>query len=316
MKESYAIGIDLGATNIRAVIGDKNGNFIIRKSEKTVRKGNKTAIANQIIKIIKEMLSEVKLSSERMRGIGIASIGPLDLKKGRIIKPANLPFEEIPLKEPIVKKLKLPVYVLNDGTTSVIGEKFFGAGKNVKNLVYITLSSGIGGGAYVDDHLLIGKDGNAVEIGHIVIDYEGKLKCGCGRRGHWEAYCSGENIPKFVKLFLKEKKIKYAWLSKKITAKQIYDAAKRNDKLALQIVEEIGRLNAIGIANVINVYDPSLITIGGAIALNNRELVLKPIKKYVKEFTINRLPKIMITPLKEDVGLYGALAMVFNKILI
>lgn len=315
MKKSYAISIDLGATNVKAAIGDRNGNFLIKKSEKTVRKG-KLAIANQIIRIIKEMLSEVELNLNHIQGIGIASIGPLDLKEGKIIKPANLPFKEVSLKKPIAKKLKLPVYVLNDCTASVVGEKFFGVGKSVKNLVYITLSTGIGGGAYVDNHLLIGKDGNAVEIGHIIIDHEGKLRCGCGKRGHWEAYCSGKNIPKFVKLFLKKKKIKHDWLSKKITAKQVYDAAKRNDKLALQIVEEIGRLNAIGIANVINVYDPSLITIGGAIALNNKELVLKPIKKYVKEFAINRLPRIMITSLGEDVGLYGALATVFNKILI
>ena len=196
------------------------------------------------------------------------------------------------------------------------------AGKNTGNLVYITLSTGIGGGAYVDNHLLIGKDGNAVEIGHIVIDFEERLICGCGKRGHWEAYCSGTGIPKLVKMLYKEKRIDLVLSSiwdeikgdlDKITSKMIYDHAKKGDEIALEITDFIGRLNAIGIANIINVYDPEIITLGGSIALKNPKLVLDPINKYINRYIINRKPKIILTPLGEDVVLYGAFALSFGK---
>jgi len=212
----------------------------------------------------------------------------------------------------------LPVYILNDCVTAVVGEHHFGIGKNIDNLVYITLSTGIGGGVYVDSHLLIGKDGNAHEIGHIVIDYEGRLVCGCGKRGHWEAYCSGKNIPNFVRLLLRDKaeKAEKSPLFKlanegTLTAKDVFDAAKRGDSFAREVVKEIGRLNAIGFANVTNVYDPELITVGGSVALNNPKLVLEPIKRYINEYVINRPPRIEITPLGGDIVLLGALALVF-----
>lgn len=199
-----------------------------------------------------------------------------------------------------------------------MGEHEFGAGKNLKNLVYVTLSTGIGGGVYADNNLLLGKDGNAVEIGHMIIDPEGKLKCGCGKKGHWEAYCSGRNIPNFVRLVLREKfKVKNSLLFKqvgkdlsKLTTELLFNCARAGDKLALQLVEEIGKLNAIGFTNLINAYDPELITVGGGLALNNPKLILDSIKKYVEDYL--RVPEIKITPLGERIVLYGAAAAVFN----
>ena len=202
-----------------------------------------------------------------------------------------------------------------------MGERDFGAGRGVENLVYVTISTGIGGGVYVDGHLLIGKDGNAHEIGHITIDMEGRLQCGCGKRGHWEAYCSGMNIPNYVRLLLEgkdQKTVEKSLLMKlaggyrqKITAKGLYDAAKAGDPLSKEFVEKIGELDAIGFANIINAYDPELITVGGTVTLKNPDLVMEPIHKHVEKYALNRLPEIRITPLGEDVGLYGALAAVY-----
>jgi len=159
-----------------------------------------------------------------------------------------------------------------------------GAGKGLKNLTYITLSSGVGGGVIVDCTLLIGKDGNAAEIGHMVIDLEGRLTCNCGGRGHWEAYCSGSGIPKLAKYLVKSRLDHFRGtlvedLAERgeLTPKPLFELARRGDKGALKIIEEVSRLNAIGFANVDTFYDPELITIGGSIALNNPELVLKPI---------------------------------------
>lgn len=263
--------------------------------------------------------SEFKIKD--IEGIGIGSIGPLDPERGAIISSPNMPFKSISLIEPIKRKYNVPTFLLNDCTTAAIGEKEYGAGKEVDNLVYVTLSTGIGGGAYVDDHLLLGKDRNAVEIGHFTVESVGRLQCGCGKWGHWEAYCSGENIPKFVKMLLEEKKeeknesllMKLAEGNKNgITTKMLYKAANTGDKLSLEMVQNIGRINAIGFGNVINAYDPSIITVGGTITLKNPDLILKPIKRHVEDYTINRMPNIRITPLRDNAVLYGALALVFN----
>jgi len=318
----YGIGIDIGATNLRVAISDENGNISIKIAENTIRTGVGEDVTKQIIRMCENALNKLNIDLKDIAGIGIGSIGPLDLKNGVIVNPANLPFNQIPLVKPLSQHFRKTVFLLNDCTTAVVGEKHFGTGKDVKNLVYITLSTGIGGGAYVDNHLLIGKDGNAVEIGHIVIDFEERLTCGCGKRGHWEAYCSGTGIPKLVKMLYREKRIDLVLSSiwdeikgdlDKITSKMIYDHAKKGDEIALEITDFIGKLNAIGIASVINVYDPEIITLGGSIALKNPKLVLDPINKYIDKYIINRKPKIILTPLGEDVVLYGAIALAFGK---
>jgi predicted NBD/HSP70 family sugar kinase len=134
----------------------------------------------------------------RVAGIGLASIGPLDLKRGGMAKPANLPYEFVALVGPLEEALGIKVHLMNDANAAALGEWTFGAGRTHDNLAYVTISTGIGGGAIVDRHLLIGKDGNAAEIGHVVVDPTGRLTCGCGRKGHWEAYCSGRNLPRLA----------------------------------------------------------------------------------------------------------------------
>lgn len=321
MTEKYAIGVDLGGTQVRVVLSDENGNFAT-KLEERVSKESERAISDQIIKMVHSACGERDVNFANLKGVGIASTGPLNLKKGALVRPTNLPFKFVPLTDPISSKLELPVNLINDCSAGVLGEREFGAGRGLDNLAYIALGTGIGGGAIVDGHLLLGKDGNAVEIGHLTIDYTGRLRCGCGRRGHWEAYCSGKNIPNFVRMKFKEmddREVKNSILSKyvegdfsKLSSKVLFDAAKAGDGLSIRFVEEIGKLNAIGFANVIDIYDPSLITIGGSVALENQELMINPIKKYVGDHARNRVSRIIITPLAEDAGLYGAIAAVLK----
>lgn len=308
-----AIGIDLGATHVRVAVGVKDGRILAKNVKKTVQEGDEYAVSRQIINMVKELPREYVKEAV---GIVIGTIGPIDPRTGSI-SPANLPFKRVYLTNPISSELKLPVKMYNDCVAAVIGEKFFGEGRGVENLVYVTISSGIGGGIFVNNKLLLGKDGNAHEIGHMTIDFEGRLMCGCGKRGHWEAYCSGKNIPNFVRWMAKnvdqnilEKSIVYNRLQN-LEGKEIFDAARVGDPFSLKIVEEIGRLNAIGFANLTNLYDPELIIIGGAVALNNREQVLKPILEHLEEYTINRIPEIRFTKLGDEVGLYGTIAAAF-----
>jgi len=321
MKEKYIVAVDLGGTRVRLALSNKDGS-LIGKVQERVDKSSEKAIGKQIIAIIRSLCRENEIDCVDLEGVGIASAGPLDLKKGALINPTNLPFEYVPLTKPISEELGLPTYLVNDCTAAVLGERAFGAGKGLDNIVYITIGTGIGGGAIVDGQLLLGKDGNAVEIGHLTIDFEGRLKCGCGKKGHWEAYCSGRNLPNFVKMRLEEldeaiveKSLIYPKVKgdlSKLTSEILFNAAKDGDKLSLRLVDEIGVLNAIGFANVINAYDPSLITVGGTVTLQNEKLVLSPVRRYVKDYVVNRVPKIMATPLGEDVGIFGAVAAVLK----
>jgi glucokinase len=320
-KERYVIGVDLGGTWVRLTISNEKGHFL-GKLHRKVDTSNAEAIGKQIITIIRSLCRESEIELADLEGVGIASAGPLSLKEGALINPTNLPFEYVPLTKPISTELGLPTYLVNDCTAAVLGERAFGAGKGLDNIVYITIGTGIGGGAIVDGCLLLGKDGNAVEIGHLTIDFEGRLKCGCGKKGHWEAYCSGRNIPNFARMRLEEideatveKSLIHAKVKgdlSKLTSEILFNAAKDKDKLSLQLVKEIGVLNAIGFANVVNAYDPSLITVGGTVTLENKKLVLSPVKRYVRDYVVNRVPKIIATPLGEDVGIFGAIAAVLK----
>lgn len=283
MTKKYAIGVDVGATNLRVALG--NGKEILAKAY-TKTPSDPHSISAQILKLAKPLINRVGIKNIAGMGIGSGSY-------------------KVPALRSISNKLKIPVHMLNDCTAAVLGERFLGAGKKFSNLVFITISSGIGAGAVIDDRLLRGKDGNAAEIGHITIDFAGKLRCPCGKFGHWEAYCSGKGIPNFIRLWAIEHKVKINTLD----AKTLFDRAKLGDETALEIVNKIGKLNAMGFAAAVDAYDPELITVGGAVALNNRNLILEPIKKYLPQHVKNRVPKIRITPLKDDITLHGAIVV-------
>jgi glucokinase len=307
----YTVAVDVGGTRVRVALVDANGEIVFRLNETADKLSGPRGISQQLLRMIHLLESKGRICC-----VGIGSAGPLDIKNGLIVHSPHLGFDSIPLVKPLEEELKVPVYLANDCVAAVIGEKEFGEGKKCSNLVYVTISSGIGAGVFVDNHLLIGKDGNAHEIGHITIDCASKLVCGCGKRGHWEAYCGGANASNFIKYQLETRarteietsllyRISEGDLSQ-LSSKDLYESAKKGDALAFEIVEEIGRLNAIGFANITNAYDPELIMIGGAIALANRRLILKPIRRLINQYSINKIPRIKITKLGEDIVLYGA----------
>jgi len=302
------IAVDIGATNIRVASGNREG-IEEKIAEVTDRSKGPEEIPRQIARMIREL-------TDAPDAIGAGSIGPIDLERGMITNTPNYPFKEIPVVEPLREEFGVPVKIVNDCTAGVLGEHVYGAGRGIGNLFYVTFSTGLGGGAIVDGHLLVGKDGNAVEVGHLTICPDSEMICGCGCPGHWEAYCSGLNIPRFAQTLLRRSEWRNSLLAvlcggdaRAITTEMMFDAAKQGDETALRIVDEVGRINAVGVADVVNAYDPELITIGGSVALNNPELIMTPIRRYVARHVINRLPEIMITPLGEDIVLYGALAL-------
>jgi len=310
------IAVDLGATKTRIALCSRD-----RILEKTViptpRSGGSETIAETIVAEIKSKWGN---ALSQVRAVGIASIGPLDLRRGRVIKTPNLPFETIELLEPLRRMLSIDVYVVNDAVAAAWGEKHFGAGIGVENLLYVTLSTGVGGGVIVNNHLLLGKQGNAHEIGHIVVDYGSDLKCGCGGYGHWEAYAGGNNLPRVAAWLLSKEPSSYSSSvlaerirkGERVSSIDIFSHYRMGDSLARRVVEYLIKATGAGLASAINSYDPELVTIGGGVFLNNVDVLLEPIIRETLRNIVTNPPVIKATGLGDDIGLYGALAIAVN----
>lgn len=316
MEDKYALGVDIGATWVRVALADTDGEILTKKRE-AIQTSEELVVSKQIARLGGELLKEVGCRKDDLIGLGIASAGPMNREEGKLTSPSNIPLEEVPLAEPLEEEFATKVGLINDGVSAVLAESKYGAGQDYENIVYITISTGIGGGVIMDGNLLIGKNGNAAEVGHFTIDEEEKLKCGCGRRGHWEAYCSGSNIPDFVEMKLENMDLEnndgqLAEINRQgfedFRPRDLFDLAKDGNDLALELLQEMGRLNAIGFATVTEAYDPELITVGGGVALNNPDLIINPIRKKISNHTQNEVPKIMITPLEGNNVLSGAIA--------
>lgn len=307
-SKNLAIAVDVGGTNLRTAVVDGNGRIVKKAVVKTIRKGKSgRVVADQVIGEIRKLIGGENI--KKYKGIGVSIGGPIDYKKGASINPPNMNFNFVLIVDPLKRVFKLPVCIINDCNAGVLGEKYFGAGKKIDNLVYITISSGIGGGAIVDGNLLLGKDGSAAEIGHMVVDTKYNLPCSCKKgRGHWEAYASGNSTPRFFRAWAKKKKINAK--NDFSSAKDVFSAARRKDRVTLKFMEELGRINGRGFSNVIAAYDPEIIILGGAVALNNDDLVLKYAKKYIDKFL--RWPELKVSSLGENAPLLGAAASVFG----
>jgi len=311
-KQQHVLAIDLGATNVRAALVSSRGTIVRKIQRGTDRSGKDgAAVTTQIIEMVEGLLRAARAERDdraSIAGIGISSIGPLDYLRGGPTSSPNVPYSFISLVKPLEKRFRLPVTFLNDANAAVIGEQRFGAGKGIKNLVYITISTGIGGGAIVDNKLLFGRSGNAAEVGHLVVDTAYNLPCTCGKgAGHWEGYASGRNIPRFFHAWLAEKKQNAPFQYQE--AKDIFLHARKQDPAALVFLDELARVNARAISSVIVAYDPELITLGGSVALGNSRALIGGVEKYADRYL--PLPKIKITSLGEDISLLGAAAAVF-----
>ena len=306
------------------IAGDKLKN--IKKQIIRTLKETKYSISNSVCKILSELLSENNIEKDQILGIGIATAGPLNMEKGEVFNNANLGFRLIPLKDPIQEKFpKIPMHFINDCNASVLGIHLFEAGDDEKdNLVYITMSTGIGGGVICNGHLLLGKEGNAAEIGHAIVEPKSIAKCDCGAYGCWEVYSSGTGVMNRTIDAIKEGNLNADILMKivdndtsKITAKEVFQAAREGDELSKKIVDQRVFYMKVGIGLVNNFYDCTSIYFGGAM-MKDKEQILPPLIELFENnpiiFTINNPPKLKTTSYREDIGLRGALALIYYKV--
>lgn len=327
MDEKFIVGVDIGGTWVRVAVCtvdliEKN---IIKKYSRTLKE-NRYSISNSVCQMLFNLLSENNIEKDHILGIGIATAGPLDMEKGEIFNNANLGFSVIPLKEPIKEKFpNIPLYFINDANAGVLGVHFFEAEEIEKdNLVYITMSTGLGGGVICSGRLLLGKEGNAAEIGHALVEPKSKARCNCGAYGCWEAFSSGTGVKNRTLVALNEGKLNADILMEivnndksKITAKEIFQAAKKGDKLSENIIEDCVYYTKVGVGIVNNYYDCNTIYFGGAMMKDKDQIIPQIIEQFVTDpikFTINHPPKIKLTQYKDEIGLKGALTLVKYKL--
>jgi glucokinase len=199
----------------------------------------------------------------------------------------------------------------NDATAGVLGERRFGDAP--EHVVYLTVSTGIGAGAVVDDHLLSGWRGNAAEVGHLTVDPAGRRTCGCGGAGHWEAYCSGANVPGYARDLHDGGPTSLALEDPSLDAADVFAAA-ADDALAARVVDRIGDWNAVGVAALVHAYAPQVVVVGGGVACNHPDRLLDPIRARVPAHAATPVPTIRLTDAGDDAVVRGALASAIDLV--
>lgn len=291
------VGIDLGGTNIKIGLVTNGGRIIQRITIPTNAQYGPEAVVANIINCLKQWQNQYQT-------IGIGVAGLIDHKKGIVHFSPNLPnWKNIPLKTWLRKVIKQPVYVGNDANAFVLGEYCFGKAKGAKSVFGITLGTGVGGGMIIDGKLWLGISDAAGEVGHTTINFFGP-RCACGNQGCLETYVGA----KYIINRTKRKKTTGLLTDKNLTPALINLASKQGDKLAQAIIRETGVYLGIGLANVISLFDPALIVIGGGLS-GFGKLLLNSVKQTVQARIMNfpgRRVKIVLSKLGDDAAILGA----------
>lgn len=303
MNSSFAIGIDLGGTKLRAALVDTSGNVVRHNHVLTDATGGPKAVLDQICSLVDDMRANVAPSA--VLGVGMAAAGPIDTVAGLAVGTPTLKgWEHVPLVSVLERELLLPVRVENDGVAAANGEWLFGAGRGVGNLVYVTVSTGIGGGVVLDNRVLHGRRGMAGHIGHMTVMRDGEL-CPCGNRGCWEAYASGTAFTQRARKLLPD-------VSRYPDARAVFDAAREGNDIAQRLVDEEADWLGVGIANLLHLYSPELVVLGGGVS-NNFDLLHKGIMARINTAAMGAFRDARIVPatLGDNPGLVGAAALLF-----
>ena len=263
MDKKYVIGVDLGGTKIYTALVNLDGSIVKEVTVPTEAHKGEDVVLNKILKTIDEVIEGVDIND--IKSIGIGSPGPLDVEKGLIVYTPNLPFKNFNIIKPIVDKYKLDTYLDNDANVATLGEFMFGAGKGSKNMVFITVSTGIGGGAIINGSLFRGSTSNALEIGHATV-MKGGPRCGCGNTGCSEAVASGTAIMKRAREAVASKVETSLKNYDEVTTKEVFIEAKNGDKVSKDILDEALSYLGITVTNMANIFDPDKIVIGGGVS--------------------------------------------------
>lgn len=308
----FVIGVDLGGTQVRAIRCDQQGNILQHARMRTAMNGGPDAVIQQIVHLIGEVRGD--LPEEAIAGVGIGTPGPVDAHSGMVFEAPNLPqWVNVPLRSMIAERTGLSVAVGNDANSAALGEWLFGNGKGTDHFVYVTVSTGIGGGVIIDRSLLLGRKGIAGEVGHMVIQVGGP-RCGCGNYGCWESLASGTALAARANEAVaagESTSLATQIQPGNIKASDVAEAASAGDPFAIRLMEREGELIGIGLVNVLHLFSPERIALGGGV-MQNADRLFPPMWDAINRLAMKpyRDVEIGVATLGDRTGVLGAAALV------
>ena len=310
------IGVDLGGTSVKIAILDVLGNIEDQWSIPTDISDNGKNIVSDIIRSIQEYLLENSLSLGDIKGIGMGSPGKIDFEKGTVTGAYNLGWsKEQNIREQFEEAFGRPFYIDNDANVAALGEPWKGTGDNAPDVIFVTLGTGVGGGIIAQGQLLHGVNGSAGEIGHMVVDEDG-FSCTCGNIGCLETVASATGIVNIAKSFASQfdetSELRRLILEHQVTAKDVFDYAKKNDSLGQKIVWQFANYLGKSLSQLANALNPNYIVIGGGVSAAG-EFLLDKVKEEFDKFafpTVRNSTKLALATLGNDAGVIGAASLV------
>jgi glucokinase len=305
------IGVDLGGTNLRTAIVASDGEVLDKHKEATKAVDGWMKVVARLVDNIKRQLEIGAQKGAKVVAVGVGAPGVILVDKGIVVKSPNFPdWNNLPLKTELEKALSIPVFIENDANAAALGEKWRGAGRDIKSMIHLTLGTGVGGGIILDNKIWHGADGMAGEIGHMTLIPDGR-QCTCGNTGCLEMYASARGIVQSFREELERQKLSAAGDLKEVTSEKVYQAAREGDAVARRVMKDMGRMLGIGIASLINIFNPERVVIGGGVKDAwplfigaTHEEIMKRAFQVPAERT-----EIVPSSLGDDAGMVGAAAV-------
>ena len=318
MKKYYA-GLDLGGTFVKGGIVDEEGKILVKDKIPTGRERPYTEIAADMARLVKDLAARADLAEGQLAGVGIGSPGLIDAENGVIVYSNNIRWENVPLCGAVREQLGVPVCITNDANAAALGEHFCGAGKKFGSMVLITLGTGVGGGIILDGKLFEGNRSAGAEIGHMVIE-RGGWQCTCGRRGCFEAYASATGLIRRTRESMEAHKESAMWKIagslEGVDGRTAFDGMRAGDAAAKQVVEEYISCLAEGVTNLVNIFRPEAVVLGGGVCAEG-ETLLAPLRAAVEPHLFGGAEyapvAIVAASLGNDAGLCGAARLAMQR---
>ena len=316
--DTVVLALDIGGTKLAAGVVTGDGRILSRAVVPAEAQEGPWSMIDRQVDLGRQMVADAGVEWSRLAGIGIACGGPLDPEAGVILSPPNLPgWDRIPLVDTVSERLGLRTAVENDATAGALAEWWFGAGRShdVDDLIYLTISTGIGGGLVLDGRLYKGVAGNAGELGHLTVIYDGR-QCGCGRRGCLEAYASGTNIAARARDAIAAGEVSSLGKLPSFTAKEVAEHALAGDRLATRIWDETMAMLGSGVANILDVFNPSLVVLGGGVTRVGDQLLV-PVREAALRDAMEparRSADIVLTELGTEHDVMSAAVVAFDRL--
>lgn len=308
--KKYVFGVDIGGTTVKLGLFDVEGNVLDKWEIPTRTEKNGTMILPDIADSIREKMKQMDKNS--VIGVGVGAPGPID-NEGVVHRAVNLGWGTFSIKDTLEDLLHMPVMAGNDANVAALGEMWMGGGRGYKDLVVVTLGTGVGGGIIVNGKILTGATGAGGEIGHIHVDDTEEEICGCGNTGCLEQYASATGVTRLANRMLASCDDASVLRESKVTSKTVFDAVKAGDALAIRIAKQFGKYLGDGLASIAGVVNPEVFVIGGGVSKAG-EILMDYIKPHYEKnvFHGSRNVKFALAKLGNDAGIYGAAKLILD----